>query len=58
MSGNHRTGLPVEHMLDDPESYRWPTEATTARFEAAELPPLSPADMSKLVRPYVLARPA
>lgn len=35
MSGNHSTGWPVDMFLDDVESYRWPTEADTRRFEAA-----------------------
>lgn len=35
--GNHYTGRPVEVVLDDIESYRWPTEHLAARLED-ELP--------------------
>lgn len=34
MSGNHYTGLPVDMLLDDVESYRWPTERLAEQLEA------------------------
>ncbi|NUR80735.1 MAG: hypothetical protein HOQ21_09865 [Dermatophilaceae bacterium] len=35
--GNHYTGRPLDVVLDDVESYRWPTESIAAKLED-ELP--------------------
>ena len=33
MRGNHYTGRPVDVVVDDVESYRWPTEHQAAQLE-------------------------
>lgn len=55
MRGNHYAGRPVEVVIDDIESYRWPTESMATRLEAADEHTEPPVDGTRqLVRPYVL----
>jgi hypothetical protein len=51
VSGNHYTGRPVDVVVDDIESYRWPTAAVTARLEAVTQPRSPRTNTTTSIRP-------